>query len=196
MITYNYNNTYKKKYKLIQHLDTKYIQINVKTTINIKHNFNCKQQHITFYKNKFGLYKNINFFEKRIKNNIFSVLNYIKYNEIISKKKDKKKNRIFFAKKFNKLFFRAGRRVLTNKLNIKKYVIQKYISKKITHLIKKNYIYSISNIRLNTLLIKCGLFYTLKDSNTFINIFGIAINTFIVYDITTIINPNDYFSII
>lgn len=155
------------------------------------------QQNIHFYKTKFGLYKTINYVDKRIKDDIYRILNYIKYEEINTYKIDlKKRPKTLFSKKFNKLFFRAGRRVLLNKFNFKKTIIQKYFSKKIHHFIKKPNLNQLENNSLNALLIRCNLFYTLNDSNSFITKFGVQINDKITYDNNCSIYTNDFISII
>jgi len=155
-----------------------------------------KQKHILFLKYKFGLYKNLSILNKQFKYSINTFFNIIKNNNnnlnIIKKKKPK----IFFSKKFNKLFFRSGRTILLKFLNIKKYLIQKYISKKINNLIKKPNNIILQQNHLNNILIKCNIIYTLNDANLFIKTFGILINNIIKYNPNYNINIMDTFAII
>jgi hypothetical protein len=155
------------------------------------------QQNIQFFKTKFGLYKNHQYVDKRIKDDVYRVINYIKYAETSAWKTDfKKRPKTLFAKRFNKLFFRAGRNVLASKFEFKKTIIQKYLSKKIHHFIKKPDIRQLKSNDAASFVIKAGVLYTLNDARLFIKIFGIQVNAVNVYNPESKIIPNDLIKIL
>ena len=148
-------------------------------------------------KHRFGLYKTTDYKNKRLKDNAYNVINYIKYDTIhVRQNNFSKKTKTLFSKKFNKLFFRSGRHVLMKSFTQKKTLIQKYISKKIHHFIKKININMYKNTTICDLLVNCGIVYTLADSSNFIKFFGIYLNNEIIYDKNKIVELNDLFSII
>ncbi len=148
-------------------------------------------------KYRFGLYKTVDYKNKRLKDNAYNVINYIRYNSIQVKQNNfNRKTKTLFAKKFNKLFFRSGRRVLMKNFFQKKTQIQKYISKKIHHFIKKLNVNIYKNTNISDLLMNCGVVYTLNDSVNFIKFFGFSVNGANIYDYKYTIKINDLFSII
>ncbi len=94
------------------------------------------------------------------------------------------------------MFFRAGRNVFIKELGIKKYFIQKYISKKISHLVKKPLISNLNQCYMNVILLQCNLFYSLEDSTQFINKFGVLINNNMSYRSQDTLEPNHIFMLI
>lgn len=152
------------------------------------------QTQALFIKRKFGLFKTTDFEEKRLKQQLIHISNYIKYNSCKNKESGfKKKIKTIFARKLNKLFFRAGRTLITQRLNFKKYLIQKYISKKITHTIKKPWTHILYMNTLSHILVKCGMFYTQIDTSKFIGSFGVKINEKIIYNKNQRLNASDVF---
>lgn len=150
-----------------------------------------------FLKTRYGLYKNNKYSDKRVKDDVYKIINYIRYEDTPTLKNDfKKRPKTLFYKKFNKLFFRAGRSVLLDKFNYKKTIIQKYLSKKIHHFIKKPDIKYFNRNNMTRTLIKCNLFYTENDARFFINNFGIKLNDNIIYDADFKITPKDFFAIV
>ena len=183
------------KIKVINYTSTNK-NINPATRDKIHHR-NNKQIKFLMLKRKLGLYKNLYFLEKRIKFRLNFIINFIKYgNNSFKKTGPQKKPKILFAKKFNKLFFRAGRRILLKHINIKKNLIQKYVSKKINNTVKKININLLQKTNSYLVLLKCGVFYTNRDATNFIKNYGIFINNKINYDPQQNIKKNDTFSII
>lgn len=175
-------------------ITTKHQNFNLNSTLYAERDENT-QQLMHFYKTKFGLYKNNSYANKRIKDNMYSVLNYVKYYEIYNKEVEiKKRPKMLFYKRFNKLFFRSGRAVLLGKMNLKKTLIQKYISKKITHLIKKPNLAQLDIKTIKLFLVKCGLFYSFRDASNYINNVGMQLNNKFTYNPETIVSVGDVFS--
>ncbi len=73
-----------------------------------------EQNSILFFKKKFGLFKTRSFKDRRNKQKLFFILNFIRNKKLFSLKRKHKRNKILYYKKFNKLFFRAGRKILMN----------------------------------------------------------------------------------
>jgi hypothetical protein len=154
------------------------------------------QSQILFLKRKFGLFKTTKFEEKRLKQQLMYVSNFIKHNS--TKQKDnffKKRVKIIFSRKLNKLFFRAGRDLIARFLNFKKYLIQKYISKKINHTIKQPWTHALFFNKLMHILVKSGLFYSHTDASKFIKTFGVKINEKITYNSNQTLCANDTFTL-
>jgi len=150
------------------------------------------QKHTLYKKYKYGLFKNTTFFNKRLKQIINHFLNSIKYSSDKPHKKDTivKKGRTIYSRKLNKLFFRSGRSILINHFNLKKYKIQKYISKKIANEIKKPFTQLIQRSSVTDLLVKAGLFYSNKDAKLFIQMFGMRYNDFYTYNSSMLLTTN------
>jgi len=107
-----------------------------------------------------------------------------------------KKIKIIFSKKLNRLFFRAGRKILGTHLYFKKYIIQRYMSRKVTHEIKKITPMIIYTSDIKELFIQCGVFYSIKDVKNFINLFGVRINNAYIFTYDYKLQTNDIISII
>ena len=154
------------------------------------------QSMLLINKRKFGLFKTTNFLDKKLKYKLITLANLIKFDNIDNKKFDtKKKPKIIFYKKLNKFFYRDGRSILMKKLNIKKYLIQKFTTKKIYNLIKKPMLTCNLNNTISNNLVQCSLFYTVNDAINFIKHFGINIDGIWGNDPNYRINSIKFFSI-
>jgi hypothetical protein len=98
-----------------------------------------KQQICLFRKHRNGLFKTHTVDNKLIKNQLIFLSNILKNKPFRNNTQMFfRKPRIMFYKKFNKLFFRAGRNIFVKKINFKKYLIQKFVTKHIKQIIKNN----------------------------------------------------------
>jgi hypothetical protein len=151
-----------------------------------------------FLKRKFGLYKTSEFENKRVKYLIKYLINTAKFSNIVQYKQNSyhKKIKIIFSKKLNRLFFRAGRKILGTYLSFKKHIIQRYMSRKITHEIKKITPMIIYTSDVKELFIQCGVFYSIQDVKNFINLFGLRINNTYIFTHDYKLQTNDIISII
>jgi hypothetical protein len=171
-------------------LTTKKLFSLVERDISVLHT--ASQNYTLFIKRKLGLFKSTAFKDKRIRQILNTYMNIVKHNTVRSGRPDlfNKRPKTIFYKKLNKLFFRAGRTTFTSNTYIKKYLIQKYISKKIMSMIKKELIPLINRVTAKILLVKCGVFYAVKDAKNFISTFGIRINDKIIHDFDHEIKEN------
>jgi hypothetical protein len=99
------------------------------------------QQDKVLIKKKFGLFKANTIAKKRTRQCLLFLVNHLsKPYDVRTRHRlgFKQRSKVFFYKKFNRLHFRSGRALLRNFWFIKKYMIQKYITKKINTSIKKN----------------------------------------------------------
>ncbi len=97
------------------------------------------QNEYLFFKRKFGLFKHVSSENKRVKNQLIYISNLIKFNRARYKYKTRTaKIKIIFYKKINKLFFRAGRRLLVPFIKIKKSYNQTFLSKRLCSNIKSD----------------------------------------------------------
>jgi len=118
-----------------------------------------------------------------IKNQIIGLSNYIKNRAFTHAfRHSRKKAKIIFYKKINKLFFRAGRSLFINLFGKKKKYTQTFVSKRIVNVIKNNWIKRIEADQLTTVILSSNIFFTHVDSNLFIKNFGVIIDKNIIYD--------------
>ena len=114
------------------------LKIKYKTSVNTGDYKRSKRCYLLMHKKSFGLFKNHDFFLKKIKQSVLTFLerNKSKNNDSITKKIAK----IFFFKKFNKFFFRDNRRILYRNVSdrFKKYTTESFKTKKLNHFVKKN----------------------------------------------------------
>lgn len=97
------------------------------------------QRTFVLIKRKFGLFRAYSVENKLLRNQLSLLNKYLnKYKPSGIAKLYSKRPKILFAKKFNKLFFRAGRAILLTNHPFKKHTIQKNISKRFSHIIKQN----------------------------------------------------------
>lgn len=139
------------------------------------------------------------FLDKKIKQKLNVLLNTIKnphYNSRVTKANHRKSPKVLFYKKYNKLYFRGGRNGLHDYMGIKKYMIQKYMTKKFNNSVKKNFELLKNQNHVVSALIQCNLFFTFKDAVDFIKIFGILVNNRVRYLSKTMLSPNDKFAVI
>ncbi len=157
------------------------------------------QQKAVFFKKKFGLYKPTLFLNKKLKQKLMWSLKHIK-NPLSpsygTRPGFKTQPKILFYKKYHKLYFRGGRRVLHSYLNIKKYMIQKILTKKINSSLKKNFIRLAGQNDIGAALVQCGLFFTFVDAVAFINRFGILLNNRLRYGHLDKLLMHDKFAVI
>lgn len=154
------------------------------------------QSRVVFNKRTYGLFKNLPLTDRKLKQKLIHISNNIKSETPFQKKQFKQKLKIIFYKKLNRFFFRDGRKILMNNFNIKKTLIQKFVTKKIANFIKnmhgpRNTIYF-----CNDVLVKCGLFYSLKDANSFIGQFGINLQGVWNYNPNKIMTEASLFAVI
>ena len=154
------------------------------------------QDMVLFLKRKYGLYKTLDVLEKRAKQKIVKLSNLIKQTGVQKKKYHlRKKPKIIFYKKLNKFYFRSGRTLLLKYLNYKKYLIQKFITKKISNLIKQPVTLFMFNSNLINLLVKCNVFYTFSEVESYVNGVGLLLNGKWVYNSKVTLKPNDIFAL-
>jgi len=170
-------------------------------TVNVASNIFIlpKQTMLLFNKKKYGLFKTTSYIEKKIKQKLITVSNTVKNNNNLQKKNlnlNKRKPKIIFYKKLDKFFYRDGRVLLMKKLNIKKYLIQKFVTKKIYNLIKKPCLFFMFNNAISDTLVTCNLFYTTTDACMFIKSLGVYINKSWNYNPHININKLQIFSIV
>lgn len=151
---------------------------------------------ILFFKKKFGLYKNLDFLNKRLKQKILDLSFYNKNMDLFDNRETVKKNKIIFYKKLNRLYYRAGRRILSKYLNFKKYSIQKNTTKKINNLIKKNWLNIFQKKTIINVLLMCGIFYTINDSIKYTKYFGVVIDNKVFYTTKTDFSCGIFFNLI
>lgn len=154
------------------------------------------QNSIVFIKRKFGLFKTKISSDKKS----FGKLRFLRgavHRRTIFKKKQKylKHHRAFSKKRFNKLYYNKGRRLLMQYKPIKKYLIQKYITKRLTKFIKQPGTHLLHYMSLSSALLKVSLFISLLDATQFIKQFGIVVNDAINYDPNSQIFPGFRFSL-
>lgn len=135
--------------------------------------------------------------DKRIKNDVYKIINYVNCSDFDTTREEfKKRPKILFHKRFNKLFFRAGRKILLSKFTFKKTVIQKYLSKKIYNFVKKQDLTQLQTTNIASFLIKSNIFYTINDAYMFIKTFGVLVNGVVVYNPKLNVKYFDLISII
>lgn len=106
-----------------------------------------------------------------------------------------KRTKVLFAKKFNKLFFRAGRSVFVKYFDLKKYKIQKYITKKIFPMLTKPWLSFMRNSYLSNVLVQSKIFLSIVEAEKFIYTHGVRLNGSFVYDSNFVLKTHDVFSI-
>lgn len=156
------------------------------------------QEVILFFKKKLGLYKNNDFIERRLKQKLIGWINAFKddgRNQRFRANTFIRKPKIFFYKKFSTLFFRAGRMILKDFFSFKKYVIQRYLTRKISRVIKHNWMRTINSVTITDILIKSNIFYTYKDAADFVSTVGLVVNGNYVYDPKYKVHNNSTFFI-
>jgi hypothetical protein len=133
-----------------------------------------EQTKYLFLKHKFGLFKNLPISSKIVKNQLINLSNFIKFNKFGRRTNlFPKKNKIFFYKKINKLHFRAGRKLFTSFIKIKKNYTQTFLSKRIYSTIKGDLLQQLQPRSLILILLSTNLFYTYNDINFFVSNLGV-----------------------
>jgi len=95
-----------------------------------------------------------------------------------------------------KLYYRAGRSVLIKHLKLKKHIIQRDISRRITTFLKKDILLLLREVRLCTVLTKSSIFLSEQDSKNFIEKFGACINNIYIYNPNYCLKAGDVFKLV
>lgn len=177
------------------HTPNLFTLINTNVTHNVN-GFDFNQNMLVFNKRSYGLFKNLPLTDKKLKHKLIHISNIIKSEAPFQKKQFRQKLKIIFYKKLNRFFFRDGRKILMTHFNIKKTLIQKYVTKKISNFIKNMQVSRNIIYLCNDILVKCGLFYSVKDANNFIRTFGINLQGTWNYNPNKLIATASIFSVI
>jgi hypothetical protein len=143
----------------------------------------------------YGLFKVIPHNNKKLKQGLISLINFINNTHRNRNPKFFRRKKVLFSKKFNVLFFRAGRKILMDYFNIKKHLTQKFITKKLTKTLKKKQIMFQFLDNISATLLQSNLFYSSADAKKFIQTFGIYIDGHLRYDPEHSVLVNTQFSL-
>jgi len=150
---------------------------------------------ILFSKRKYGLFKTQVSSDKRLKFQLINIMNILKNQENMRKNSSRPRPKVIFSKKLNRFFFRAGRNTFMQNFNHKKYLIQKYITKKIFNITKKPATIISRRKCITDILLNSNLFYSYNDSSNFVKYFGVLVGSIIIYDPVYTVNAPMVFSL-
>lgn len=137
-----------------------------------------------FLKKKFGLYRVVDLTNRRLKQKLLNLLySTVKAPGLVRASTTiPKRVRVIYARKFTKLFFQSGRKILSKVFLRKKTVIGRHLAKKVYNLVKKDWIRLEFSVRLIDLLLWSNIFYTYTDAKAFVKTFGVLVDSHIIHN--------------